>query len=335
MIAYHLPLNDPEHNLALEETLFRSLTPDDPGFFLLWQNRPSVIVGRHQNTAAEVSEVFLRERGIRAVRRVTGGGAVYHDAGNLNYSFLLPDKSGGRGRSPADASELLGPLLAALRCLGVAAELSGRNDILAKGRKISGTAQCRTASGFLLHGAMLVDADLSVLASALTGDPEKYLSKALPSIRGRVCNVAELLPEDAREGAVDRVAEAALAAYALSPQDVPPDVARAAEALADGKYRSWDWNYGASPEFTERRRQRFAWGGVECCFTVRGGVIQACRIYGDFFALRDVAELEQALTGLSRRPQALLRALDALPLELYFSGCDKDAVRAFIAADTP
>ncbi len=332
MIAHYLPLNDAEYNLAVEETLFRSLIPGHPGYFLLWQNKPSVIVGRHQNTAGEVSAAFLRERGINAVRRVTGGGAVYHDAGNLNYSFLLPSKGGAQSLAPVNGPELLAPLLAALRVLDVPAECSGRNDILAGGKKISGTAQCRTAAGSLFHGAMLVSVDLSVLEQALTGDPEKYRSKALPSIRSRVCNVADLLPERMRKNAVDRVAKAALAAYGAAPQPLDPALALAAKELEMSKYRSWDWNYGASPEFTERRKRRFAWGGVECCFVVRGGVIQSCRIYGDFFAMRDIAELEEKLTGLSRRPEAILAMLQEMPLEAYFSDCDEAELRAFIAS---
>lgn len=332
MIAYRLPLNDAAFNLAFEEVLFRSLTPGHPGYFLLWQNRPAVIVGRHQNTAAEVSEAFLEANGIVAVRRITGGGAVYHDGGNLNYSFLIPNKSGAARPGPVDGKALLEPLVAALAGLGVAAECSGRNDLTVLGKKISGTAQFKCAGGTLFHGAMLIDVDMHMLAASLTGDPDKYMSKALPSVRARVCNVADLLPEKDRPGAVGVVADAILAAYGLKPADPDPALLDAASALAESRYRAWDWNYGASPAFSVRKKHRFPWGSVECCFAVRGGLVESCRFYGDFFSEREMADLEDALTGVSRKPGALAAVLSAMPLREFFVGSDGVDVVEFITS---
>lgn len=332
MIAYHLPLNDAAFNLAFEDLLFRSLTPGHPGYFLLWRNRPSVIVGRHQNTAAEVSEAFLNANGITAVRRITGGGAVYHDGGNLNYSFLIPNKTGAARPGPVDGNALLKPLLAALAGLGIEAECSGRNDVTANGKKISGTAQFKGAQGTLFHGAMLIDVDMHMLAASLTGDPDKYMSKALPSVRARVCNVAELLPEKDRADAVAVVAEAVLAAYQLTPTDPDPSLLDAASALADARYRAWEWNYGVSPAFTETKKHRFPWGAVECCFSVRNGLVESCRFYGDFFSEREMAELEGALAGVSRNPEALTAVLRSMPLGEFFLGSDGVDVLGFISS---
>ncbi len=327
MLAVQLPPGDPAFNLAFEEILLDSIEPDSPGYFLLWRNLPSVIIGRHQNAAAEVNRSFLEEHSIPAVRRISGGGAVYHDAGNLNYSFLLPVKGQKRETPAAFGARLFPPLLIALARFGVKAELSGRNDLSVDGRKISGTAQARRGGAVLLHGAMLVDVDLDALASALNCDPAKYQSKALPSIRSRVCNLREINPEIS----VEALSQAFLDLSGAQIFRPLPVMVSAAQELARTKYRNWDWNYGASPAFTESRKKRFDWGGVECCYQVRNGRIAACRIYGDYFSQRDIADLEKALIGQSRQTESLFRAIKALPLVEYFSGCQPEELARFLA----
>ncbi|MCQ2444132.1 MAG: lipoate--protein ligase family protein, partial [Mailhella sp.] len=190
MLALHAPGTAPAFNLALEEALFLSLSPESEGVFLIWRNAPSIIIGRHQNTAAEINAEWCRAHGVRVVRRSTGGGAVYHDLGNVNFSFLTwVDRNRLTG-----FEEFMRPMVAALRDLGIDAEFTGRNDILVGGRKVAGTAQRRDGQRMLHHGCLLIDTDTSCLSDALAADPEKFRSKGVSSHRARVANLREFLP---------------------------------------------------------------------------------------------------------------------------------------------
>ena len=182
-----LSSTDPAFNLALEECLLQWLPADHPGLFLLWQNAPSVIVGRHQVTLDEIDSDFVRRRGLPVVRRMTGGGAVYHDLGNLNFSFM----ENAHGRKTVDFARYLRPVCAALAELGVQASLTGRNDLEAGGRKISGSAQSLRHGRILHHGTLLVSLDFGELVQALHVDPDKIRSKGIASVRSRVANISE------------------------------------------------------------------------------------------------------------------------------------------------
>lgn len=324
MPCYSITQTDPAVNLALEEALFRRLGPDFPGCFLLWQNGPSVIVGRHQNTREEVDTDWLAARGVPVVRRNTGGGAVYHDLGNLNFSFMehAPE------RSRVDFAHYLEPVCAALARLGVTARLTGRNDLEAGGRKISGSAQSLRAGRVLHHGTLLVDLNFADMVAALSVDPEKYRSKGVASVRARVSNISEHWNAGSTMEDL-RAALAACCAPGSVPQDAPEEVWQEAGRLAAEKYRTWEWNFGRSPAFSERRRQRFPWGLVDVLLDVRGGRIASCRIHGDFFAAADVGELERRLEGVRDEPSALRAALADVDWEACFSGCDPADMQKF------
>lgn len=312
-------------NLALEDCLLDALGQDATlggGVFLLWRNAPSIIVGRHQNTAQEVNAALVSALRLPVVRRMSGGGAVYHDLGNLNYSFIVPQA--------ADAGTGFGVFLqrmcAALATLGVPATPSGRNDLVCTGRKISGSAQVRRQGKVLHHGTLLVDVDLERMDAVLAGNPDKFHSRGIASARARVRNVAELLPPGV---GMAEVQAALLAHCAAAPLEPPAPLLERAETLAREKYRTWAWNYGASPAFDYRRRERFPWGAVEVCLRVEHGVITACRFHGDFFANDDVAVLEARLCGVRHSPDALDAALRDVPWRDYFTGCDPEVMRAF------
>lgn len=325
----HLCLStlDPAYNLALEERLFNTLRPESSGLFLLWQNVPSVIVGRHQCTAEEVNAAFVKREGIPVVRRITGGGAVYHDRGNLNFSFIAHRD----GPAKMDFRPRLEPVIAALAELGVRAVLSGRNDLETAGRKISGSSQLARGSRVLHHGTLLVDVDFDRLAAALTADPEKIRSKGVASVRARVGNIAEFWrPGNSMETLVKALLRhcAPDGPAALSPEDEA-----AAARLADEKYRQWRWNYGASPRYTEERRRRFPWGTVCLRLDVREGVIRDCGISGDFFAMRDIAELEALFVGKALRAEALSPALRDVSWADFFVGCKPEEMENFLAGN--
>lgn len=330
MLALSFPGTDAAFNLALEEALFESLSAERPGFFLIWRNAPCVVVGRHQNTPEEVDAAFCREHGIQIVRRSTGGGAVYHDLGNINFSFLKWTKKTYLG----GFEEFMRPMVDALRDLGIDAESSSRNDIAVGGRKVAGTAQRRDGQRLLHHGCLLVDADASVLTSALSADPEKFRSKGVASHRARVANLCEFLPAGlSREESTALIVDAMKKRCARAEGDIPQDILRRAEELAEKKYRSWDWTWGQSPRSSEKRRFRFPWGRLECLFDVKAGRIASCRIFGDFFALRDVGELERLFVGQKADPSSLREALFGVAVEEWFAGAERGPLVDFLCGE--
>ena len=316
--------HDPAYNLALEEYLYRSVNEGHPGYFLLWQNAPSIIVGRFQNTAQEVNRPFVEERGIHVVRRISGGGAVYHDLGNVNYSFIVPNDEG----TPFDFARHARPVIDALAKLGVEAESGGRNDLLIDGRKFSGSAQHMDRRRLLHHGTLLFDSDLTILEQALNVDEEKFTSKGFKSVRSRVTNILPMLPEpisveefiDALRGALSGTETSSLDEAQLSE----------IRGLRDEKYATWEWNWGASPEFTERKVHRFPWGKVEALLNIKEGVIRQARFYGDYFGAENREEIERLLEGRFYREDALREALEGFPLERSFKGAGTEEFLTFL-----
>ncbi|NLD96327.1 MAG: lipoate--protein ligase [Synergistaceae bacterium] len=316
--------HDPAFNLALEEYLYRSVDEGHPGYFLLWQNAPSIIVGRFQNTAQEVNRPFVEERGINVVRRISGGGAVYHDLGNVNYSFIVPNDEG----APFDFARHARPVIDALAKLGVAAESGGRNDLVIDGRKFSGSAQHMDRRRLLHHGTLLFDSDLSVLEQALNVDEEKFTSKGFKSVRSRVTNILPMLPEPISvEEFIDALRGALSGTETYSLDETQRTEIR---RLRDEKYATWEWNWGASPEFSERKVRRFPWGKVEALLNVKEGVIRQARFYGDYFGTEHREEIEHALEGLFYREDALREALEGFPLERSFKGAGTEEFLTFL-----
>jgi lipoate-protein ligase A len=324
----------PQHNLAFEEYLCLRALRDGEGVFMLWRNEPSIIVGRFQNTLEEIDSDFVREHGIHVVRRNSGGGAVYHDLGNVNYSFISLD-DGERGNEKfGDFAAFTEPVITALASMGVRAEMSGRNDLAACGKKISGGAQFRRsdpASGrsvTMHHGTLLFDADLDVLSRALRPPKEKFESKAVKSVRGRVGNIISLLPSPiAVEEFMASLSGSVRTRLGLVPLAI--DEAGRAEVgkLQSEKYSSWEWNYGSSPRFTERKRARFPWGSIEAFLVVDGGKITDCSFRGDFFSPdgdAGISKMRSRLLGRSYSGHDMADALSGLDAGSVFAGSNAD-----------
>lgn len=301
-------------NLAMEEYLLTSSGIRDSVLFF-YINAPSIIIGRHQNTAEEINSDFVRERRIRVVRRCSGGGAVYHDPGNLNYSLI----TSGAENTSGDFSALLLPILSALRDLGLPAELSGRNDLTLDGAKFSGNAYYHNRYGSVVHGTLLFDSDLEILSKALKPDPEKLLSKGVRSVRSRVCCIKNVLPDipdtEALKDAIIRHFSAScdLQTRALTSSDMEK-----AEALADSRYRNDSWNYGESPAYNIRRTFRLPCGRIDLRADVRNGRISRIRLFGDYFCSGEISDLENALKGITWEQEAVRKALVAAGSERYF-----------------
>ena len=305
---------DPTLNLALEEYALTNFDLDE-SYLLFYINEPSIIIGRNQNTFAEINPEYVQEHGIHVVRRLSGGGAVYHDRGNLNFSFITKnDRNAFR-----NFHRFTEPIIAALRKLGVQAELTGRNDIQVGDRKISGNAQFATKGKMFSHGTLLFDVNLDNIAQALRVNADKIASKGIESVRSRVANIREFLQEDMT---IELFRETLLQ-FLFEGRTVP--VLRLTDVdwnrvhkLAEQRYRNWSWNFGKSPECNLERRKRFPAGTIDVRLLVKDGFIEMCKIYGDFFCLDDILDIETSLIGRRYLQDDLMAALSVFDLNRYF-----------------
>lgn len=307
---------DPRFNLALEEYVLKYL-PSDEDFVLLWQNANSVIIGRNQNTIEEINTAYVKAHDVQVVRRITGGGAVYHDLGNLNFSFVTTSLKDNLN----NYRKFTDPVIHALNEMGVPASFSGRNDIVVEGKKISGNAQSYHKNKMLHHGTILFDADLSIIADVLNVKPDKIASKGIKSNRARVTNVKPYLKESITMVQFkERLLKALLGddnilshVYSLDRDDLEK-----IEQLVRERYRTWDWNYGESPEFSIEKSGRYAGGQVSFHFNVKDGRIDGLKIYGDFLGSQALEPLEEAMNGALYEEHAMRKILEKQPLDAYF-----------------
>ncbi|HOU10978.1 MAG TPA: lipoate--protein ligase [Clostridiales bacterium] len=318
--------HDPAYNLACEEYY---LCQSERNIIMLWRNAPSVIIGRNQNAYAELDMQYIAEHHIPVIRRLTGGGAVYHDLSNLNYTFITAGSGGFAAFAP-----FLEPVAAYLRSLGLSAELSGRNDILVDGFKVSGNAQAHHKNRSLIHGTLLFDVKLESLTRALKPHPMKLSNKGIASVASRVANIKNLLPEPMT---IDEFIAGLKNWFGGISQCVPKEITASENAaiqkLADEKYSTWTWNIGHAPAFSADASGYFAGvGSVSVHFDVRDGIITGLKIYGDFFGSGEIAQLESCLTGVRHEEDALMQAAEQAGLERYINGVSAgEFIRLFFA----
>ena len=297
---------NPYFNLASEEFLLEYGVGDA---FVIWRNDKSVIIGKNQNAYGEIDRVFCEKNGVRVVRRLTGGGAVFHDPGNINFSFVTDAKEEGINFLP-----YVERICKALSAFGINAAPNGRNDIEAGGAKISGNAQCvhNCKDGrkrLLHHGTLLFSADMSSLVGALRVRADKMESKGIKSVRSRVANIKDIegycgpdSPEELARALCSLCAEGDITDFSTIEK-------KEIEELAEKKYSRWEWNFGESPRFSDERRRRFPFGSVEVAFSAKKGIIEEIKISGDFFARADISALEEKLIGVSLEESSLGEAL--------------------------
>ena len=302
----------PALNLACEEYFLKR---SDDDVFMLWRNSPVVVVGKNQNVYDEVDLDFAAAHSVGVIRRITGGGAVYHDAGNVNYSFITSRSSAG----PLDFSFFTRPMIDALCKLGVEAELSGRNDLLCQGFKISGSAQFSTESRTLHHGTLLFDVNMDVLSGVLKPPAEKLASKHIASVRSRVSNLRALYPALAAdtEDFMSLLGEK-LGAY-FGCESATADLGAVKESEYVGKYFEEDYNYGRKTHREFKKSRRWPCGTVVFRFDLENGRISALELEGDFFPLKDTAPLAAGLVGAGYTRPALEARLEQLKAGEYFA----------------
>lgn len=312
--------HNPRLNLAIETYLLKEKHFDDT-VLLFYINEPSVIIGRNQNTIEEINPSYIEEHDIQVVRRLSGGGAVYHDLGNLNFSFIMPENN-----DFMDFKTLTKPIIDALHELGVTqAEMSGRNDLLIDGKKFSGNAMYKTNGRMFCHGTLMFDSQLDVVSEALKVRKDKIESKGIKSVRSRVTNIKPYLPREFQDMTTEDFEEALLKQlfHTESVDRIPVylltnDDWQRIHQIADEYYNSWEWNYGKSPDFSIKKEHRFPFGLIEARLLVKNGKMEEVYFYGDFFGSEDTRELEQKLTGVAYQKEAIEQALEGVDLIPFF-----------------
>ena len=315
-------ITDPHINLAIEEYALRHLDPRYT-YLLFYVNEPSIIIGRNQNTFDEVHLDYVKDRGIKVVRRLSGGGAVYHDAGNLNFSFIT-DVGSDRLHNFRLFTE---PVARLLQSMGVNAELRGRNDLVVEDRKVSGNAQYATPRRMFSHGTLLFNSDLAEVGRALNVKAGKIQSKGHKSVRSRVANIEDFAAKEMDVPTFqDRLLKGifrsdGIPTYRLSASDW-----EGVRRLVESRYGQWDWNYGESPPFELRRAHRFDFGEIDLRLDVRKGRIEQVRILGDFLGSRSVRPIEELLVGTPYDREALEDVLRPLDPGSYVPGLTREAL---------
>ncbi len=315
--------NKPDFNIALEEYCFKKLTQFDK-VFILWINEPSIIVGKNQNTQAEINEKYVQDNGIHVVRRISGGGAVYHDLNNLNYTIISNENSGSRKFDFKAFSE---PVIETLEDLGVKAEFSGRNDITIDEKKISGNAQAYIDGRVMHHGCILFDVDLTVLSKALETSRELVEAKGVKSVRSRVDNI---LPNLSKKITVTEFAEKILdhmkkkypemKEYKFSENDL-----QEIKRIQKEKFGNWVWNYGSNPVAEIVRERRYPAGKTQVFINTKKGVIENITFFGTFFGVNsDLTEIQNKLKGVKYDKKEINEILSSIDITPYFSGFSID-----------
>ncbi|PHV59723.1 lipoate--protein ligase [Streptococcus macedonicus] len=308
--------HNPAYNVALEAYAFRELLAEDE-LFILWINEPTIVIGKHQNAIEEINKTYTDEHGIHVVRRLSGGGAVYHDLNNLNYTIISNKSQEGA----FDFKTFSQPVIETLADLGVRATFTGRNDLEIDGKKFCGNAQAYYKGRMMHHGCLLFDVDMTVLGNALQVSKDKIESKGVKSVRARVTNILDELPEKMTVEAfsnqlLNKMKESYpdMTEYVFSDDDL-----KNIQALADQQFGTWDWTYGEAPEYTIKRSVRYPAGKITTYANVEKSVIKGMKLYGDFFGIKDVADIEQALIGLRYEYPDVLAKLQTIDTTQYFT----------------
>ncbi|MFD2617170.1 lipoate--protein ligase [Terrilactibacillus laevilacticus] len=308
-------------SFAIEEFALTELDPNET-YFLFYRMKPTVIVGKNQNTVEEINMNYVNENHVNVIRRLSGGGAVYNDEGNLSFSFITKDD----GNSFSNYRKFTDPIVRALHQFGVNASFQGRNDLVVGGKKISGNAQFATKGRIFSHGTLLFDVNLDNVAKALNPDNEKFESKGIKSVRSRVINIRELMSKDMdiqefKQHLLNKIfeEEGGISEYKLSKKEWEKIY-----ELADKRYRNWDWVYGRSPEFNVKYSKRFSGGRVDIRLNVKNGYISSAKIFGDFFAVGDISELEEMLIGLKYTNEDIKAVFNKIDTNYYFGKVTKE-----------
>jgi len=310
---------DPYFNLALEEYLLREKNGE---YFVLWRDEPCIVVGKNQNTLSEINEEYIKKHDIKVVRRQSGGGAVFHDLGNLNFTFIVEDD----GKKFNDFQTFVIPIIGVLNELGVKAEFSGRNDLLIDGKKFSGNAQCKYKNRVMHHGTLLFSSDIVNLSDALISKPIKFSDKAVKSVSSRITNISEHLQEsfsviDFKNKIFEYIdkEEKDKVITTLDNKEIEE-----VKNLVKTKYETWQWNFGKSPKYNFYNEKKLSIGTIELSIDVEKGIMQHIKIFGDFFGEGNIENIEKALIGKKHNTKEIHSVIDNINMKKYFGNIKKE-----------
>ncbi len=319
MLCIYHHSTDPYFNLATDEYIFKHIKEN---CFMLWRNDNAIIVGKHQNTLAEINVDYVEEKGIKVVRRLSGGGAVYHDLGNLNFTFT----NTGETTEVVDFKKYTKAILEVLQKLGIDAKFEGRNDLTIEGKKFSGNAEHVFKNKVLHHGTLLFSSEMKDVSGALKINPLKYKDRAVKSIPKRVTNISNHLKspislEEFTNRIMNHIIETHEDArlYEFTQEDLA-----AIQKIRDEKYAKWEWNFGHSPKYNFQQGIRTEGGTLEMNLQVEKGIIEGVKVYGDFFGTRDVQEFENSIVGLKHDYKTISDSLDNLAIDAFFHKMTKE-----------
>lgn len=305
-------------NLAMEEYFLKNTNED---IFLLWQNENSIIVGKNQNTLSEINYDYVKENNIKVVRRLSGGGAVFHDLGNINFTFISCNDN-----SFSDFKKFTMPIVEALKELNVHAEFSGRNDLLIDGQKFSGNAQYNYKNKVMHHGTLLFSSEINDLSNALKVKPSKFQGKSVKSVKSRVTNISSHLDKkmtvlEFKDYLMDFINKRDENShfYELNDKDV-----ESINKLVEEKYSTWEWNFGYSPKYSLNNELKYPGGNVEFSLDVHDGLIKDIKFFGDFFGKEDISFIENKLRNVKHNEYSIKSALEDVDINNYFLNCNID-----------
>lgn len=318
MLLIYNEITNPYFNLAMEEYLLKNFNED---MFILWRNENAVIVGKNQNTISEINLEYIKEHSIPVVRRQSGGGAVFHDLGNINFTFIANNND-----SFSDFKRFTTPIIDLLKTLDINAEFSGRNDLLIDGCKFSGNAQYNYKNRVMHHGTLLFSSQITDLSNALKVKPIKFEGKGVKSVKSRVTNISDHLKEpltvlefkDLIMNYLEKI-NTDNKHYTLTELDIEN-----INKLVEEKYSTWDWNFGNSPKYTLYNELKYPGGNVEFNLNVDKGIIKDIKFFGDFFGKCDISDVENILINTKHEENNLRKILDTININDYFLGANTD-----------
>ena len=319
MLCIRRKNTNPYFNLATEEYVLKNFDEDS---FMLWRNEPSIIVGKHQNTLAEINIDYVKANNIPVVRRLSGGGAVFHDLGNLNFTFTKK----GNNENLIDFRKYTEPIIEVLNKIGIEAKFEGRNDLTIDGKKFSGNAEHIWKNRVLHHGTLLFSSEIKDLSQALKVDPLKFTDKAVKSVRSRVTNISEHLKYkmdvmDFYEMIINHIINSHpdIKLYELSEYDH-----QQINILVNNKYSSWDWNFGYSPNYNFKKTIKTNGGFIEINMDVINGIIIDFKLYGDFFNISEISELENIIKSTPHERNIITEKLQNVTIGDYVNNTNLD-----------